>query len=45
MNRTSSEAPSFLTGQNTFNIGYEKNLKNNWDLRLDYIKNIESDDE
>ena len=45
MNRTSSEAPSFLTGQNTFNIGYEKNLKNNWDLRLDYIKNLESDDQ
>ena len=45
MTRTSSEAPSFLTGQNTFNIGYGKTFKNDWDLTLEYIKNLESEDQ
>ena len=41
----SSDAPSFLSGQNTVSAGYERATKSGWDFRLEYLKNLESDNQ
>lgn len=41
----SSDAPSFISGQNTVNAGYERATKNDWYFRLEYEKNLDSDNQ
>lgn len=41
----SSDAPSFLVGQNTVNAGYERETKKGWNFKMEYLKNLESSDD
>lgn len=40
-----SDAPSFLSGQNTVNVGYERAIRNGWNFKLEYLKNLDSDNQ
>lgn len=41
----SKDSPSFLSGQNTVYAGYERATKNEWYFKLEYEKNLDSDNQ